>query len=288
LLQDIPGYDKDVIITPKLDLFHACPRIDSALPLGSSEITQILTNGVQSNPILQFKAVRYSKDLVPAAKALGLESESPGSFKLHGRHGWFTWLEPGKQHLTVMVAGKVRLRFFAVGNQDRADSLVSDLTAGTPIEWSNPTEGIPAELDSPRTGLHRVDMTSISNSRVSPKPGSFCSVPANTGFHTPGSLYFYVPRGTTLVAGQTSDHKGVMMDDTGALVFEFKQLKDEIDKNKKAYFMVPVPKGRDGTIWKMDSCGSRMLYTVPPYYARSAEELLLPREVVERDANSRK
>jgi hypothetical protein len=288
LLQDIPGYDKDVTITPKLDLFHACPRIDSALPLGSDEVAQILTNGVQSNPILQFKVIRYSKDLVPAAKALGLTTESPGSFKLHGRHSWFTWLEPGKQHLTVMVAGKVRLRLFAVGNQDRGESLVSDLTAGTPIEWSNPTEGIPAELGSTHVGLHRLEITSLSNSRVSAAPGSFCSVPANTGFHTAGGLYFYVPRGTTLVAGQTSDRGGVMKDDTGAVVFDFKQLKEEIAKNKKAYFMVPVPKGRDGTLWKMEGCSNRMLYTVPPYYARSAEELLLPKEVVDRDANSMK
>ena len=289
LIQDLPGYDKEIALPTEGDLRKpkgSPPWWRDGSSLSPDEVAQILKDGIQANPILPFKVVLYSTDLVPAAQALGLSTESPGSFALHGRHSWFTWLEPGKQHLTVMVPGKARLRLYAVGNQDRAESLVSDLTVGSPMEWSDRTEGIPAEFDSPHVGLHRIDMTGLSNCRVSPAPGSPSAIPANTTFQKSSDLYFYVPRGTTLVAGKTSDRKGVMMDDTGAVVFEFNQLKEEIEKNKSAYFMVPVPAGRDGTLWKMDICGWRTLYTVPPYYARSAEELLLPREVVDRDAKS--
>ena len=39
-----------------------------------------------------------------------------------------------------------------------------------------------------------------------------------------------------------------------------------------------------GKLWRFENCsGDKMLMTVPPYLARSAGELLLPREVVEKD-----
>jgi hypothetical protein len=48
---------------------------------------------------------------------------------------------------------------------------------------------------------------------------------------------------------------------------------------------VPVKPGEDGRLWKFHQCaGQRLLMTVPPYLARSGKELLLPAEVVEKDA----
>ena len=50
------------------------------------------------------------------------------------------------------------------------------------------------------------------------------------------------------------------------------------------FFKIEVPPGADGALWKFEHClGQRLLMTVPPYLARSGEELLLPREVVEAD-----
>ena len=43
--------------------------------------------------------------------------------------------------------------------------------------------------------------------------------------------------------------------------------------------------GEDGKFWKVESSqGGRRLMTVPPYLARTSEELLSPTEVVEKDA----
>ena len=51
------------------------------------------------------------------------------------------------------------------------------------------------------------------------------------------------------------------------------------------YFCVAVPEGQDATLWRFDNCsGSRMLMTTPPYLAPSADDLLLPIEVVNADA----
>jgi hypothetical protein len=88
-------------------------------------------------------------------------------------------------------------------------------------------------------------------------------------------MYFYVPKGTSTVGG-FGGNAGVLKDGGGKVVFTF---------TKNDYFNVPVPPGQDGTLWKFEnSLGSRLLMTVPPYLARNGEELLLPREVVERDA----
>ena len=56
-------------------------------------------------------------------------------------------------------------------------------------------------------------------------------------------------------------------------------------EGQPGYFSVPVGAGEDGKLWKFEfTSGRRVLLTVPPQMARSAEELLLPEEVVGKDA----
>jgi len=59
----------------------------------------------------------------------------------------------------------------------------------------------------------------------------------------------------------------------------------DFGKLEDGFFEVEVPRYADGALWKFEnSQGQRLLTTVPPYLARTGEELLLPREVVEKDA----
>lgn len=54
-----------------------------------------------------------------------------------------------------------------------------------------------------------------------------------------------------------------------------------------AYFSVPVEMGQDGKLWQFaNTAGQRQLLTVPPYLARSPQELLLPREVIEAEGRA--
>ena len=47
---------------------------------------------------------------------------------------------------------------------------------------------------------------------------------------------------------------------------------------------VTVPEGQDGKLWQIRyGRGPIRLLTVPPYFARTAAELLLPKEVVDAD-----
>jgi hypothetical protein len=98
-------------------------------------------------------------------------------------------------------------------------------------------------------------------------------------------MYFYVPKGTKVIGGWASRIanwaprvSGQLVDPEGKVAFDF-------GKNEEGWFKAPVPEGQDGKLWKFaDSQGQRLLMTVPPYLARSAEELLLPAEVVEADS----
>ncbi|WP_145088086.1 hypothetical protein [Anatilimnocola aggregata] len=68
-----------------------------------------------------------------------------------------------------------------------------------------------------------------------------------------------------------------MIDATGHKVHTFGR--------EAGYFQVPVAEGQAGRLWQFSkSAGERILMTVPPYLARSAEELILPAEVVTADA----
>jgi hypothetical protein len=136
-------------------------------------------------------------------------------------------------------------------------------------------------LRSPFAGLHWIDSYGPSLAVDFPDGQPItvpCDIKAYTTYHI-WSLYFYVPRGTKTIGGFASANDGRIRDGDGNDVFSFKTL------TGPGYFNVPVPAGLDGKLWLFEKCrGRRMLLTVPPYLARSAEELLLPREVVERDS----
>jgi hypothetical protein len=103
-------------------------------------------------------------------------------------------------------------------------------------------------------------------------------------FRGPWTLYFYVPRGTKIIGGWASRIanwapriSGTLVDPSGKPAIDFA-------KTEEGWFKVPVGEGQDGKLWKFEnSQGQRLLMTVPPFLARSGEELLLPEEVLAAD-----
>jgi len=87
------------------------------------------------------------------------------------------------------------------------------------------------------------------------------------------SLYFYVPRGTKSVGGFAKGSYHLYGADGKVLL-----------SDQDGYFNIPVPEGQDGKLWEFGfASGDVALLTVPSYLARSPQELMLPREVVEAD-----
>jgi hypothetical protein len=149
------------------------------------------------------------------------------------------------------------------------------------------------KLKTTHPGLHQVDVTDGGDyTRIDWPAGMPVTLPSafdmphvSSHFRGGWTLYCYVPEGTQVVGGWAARIaswapriSGVLKDGAGNVVFDFGQSED-------GWFCVPVPRGQDGKLWKFEnSQGTRQLMTIPPYLARSGAELLLPSEVVERDA----
>jgi hypothetical protein len=98
------------------------------------------------------------------------------------------------------------------------------------------------------------------------------------------TLYAYVPKGTKVIGGWSSRVEGWAPRPAGHLVDPTGKSALNFAAREVGWFKVDVPPGQDGQLGKFDRCvGKRLLMTIPPYLARSAGELLLPAEVVERD-----
>jgi hypothetical protein len=262
----------------------------SSAPFGDEEIAALLQAGIAANAVNDpgFETVSFSEDLVPAAR-LGLATPGAGSFSLKGRgtRSYFLWLDkPGE--ITLRVTGGLIAWYRDRGNVKI--SLFSPLNVtleAVARDESVPPDGQPhsVTLKSPFAGLHTVQLSDGSDMTDVEFPAGLPLTVMSTldkrppALGSPWSLFFYVPRQTTLVGGYTDNRTGKVLDGSGKTVFDFSKLEDP------GYFRIPVPAGSDGALWKFEKCaGMRLLMTVPPYLARTAQDLLLPSEVVTRDA----
>lgn len=262
----------------------------SSAPFTKDEIVVILRDGIVANLPAEpgFRTVKYSAALVPA-RPLGLATPVPGAFSLTGRglRSYVVWLEkPGE--IALRVTGGLIAWYRDRGNVKLSLSSPRNVTL-EPVarDESVPPDGQPhaVTLASPFAGLHTLQVADGSDMTALELPAglpltvvsSVEALPPALGSRW--SLYFYVPKGTTIVGGYADSATGVVRDGAGKTVLDFAALP------KLGYFRIPVPAGQDGRLWKFDDCaGMRLLMTVPPCLARTADELLLPAEVVARDA----
>jgi hypothetical protein len=273
----------------------ATPEADhpwkSGVAFSAGEIEGILREGLAANPLqrLEFTPVVFSDELTPAT-ALRMPDVPRGAFSLCGRgtRNFFIWLdEPGE--IEIGVTGGLIAHYRDRGNVRL--SLYSPLEATLePVahDASVPPDGErrSVTLRTPYAGLHRLevsdggdktDLEIQEDTRVTIQSGW----DVRPGRTLPGrwTLYFYVPRGTETVGGFAADRSGLLRDGNGKSILNF------ADCPHAGYFHVPVPEGQDGCFWRIENAvGEKLLMTVPPYLARSPGDLLLPREVVERDA----
>jgi len=261
----------------------------SSAPFTEEEIATILQNGIAANQPNEpgFATVNFSEELVPATR-LGLTTPAPGAFSMtrRGTRFYRTWLDqPGEITLKItggLIAwyrdrGNVKVNLFSP-QEVTLDPVAHDESVPPDGEQHTVT------LKSPYAGLHTLmvadgsDMTNLELPAGLPVTVSSSMNNKPPALGTKWSLYFYVPRGTKVVGGYTDGKTGKVLDGAGNPVFNF------VDLEAVGYFRIPVSAGQDGKLWQFDNCdGMRLLMTVPPYLARTAQELLLPAEVVERD-----
>jgi len=289
MYRDLVGRDKAMVIPPEAkfsvaELDKAGKPLNpwkSSAPFTPEELATMLQTGIEKNQTVDIKPVQFSGDLVPAAK-LRLTSGARGNIALlRGVQNIFTWNTLGQAPIGLRVTGG-----HIYNNRGNATFTLHAGpgfdSAALQTEVVAPDKTEHAITLTPKTnGLHRIRLTEGSAGTTvdwdATVPITFeSSLPRRPVFNGRWSLYFYVPKGTKSIGGFSSGD-GVLRDSANTVVHKF--------VDKAGYFDIPVADGQDGKLWKMENTsGQRALMTVPPYFARSADELLLPKEVVEADA----
>lgn len=263
----------------------------SSEPFSVFERQMFLRDGVQDRPLveLDFEPVTFSDDLV-SADTLELGDVTPGSAQRgRGQRSFCALVEkaPAEIPLTItggLIAsyrdrGNIRVELWKLGGA----SATGERETLVASDRSVPPDGKPHTIVLPveESGLYRIgvsdggDLTSVDwpeKHRICFKSSVDDAIKTNGRW----SLCFYVPRGTKKV-GLHAQSRGRIHGPDGDVLLD-------LENTPAGYHSVAVPDGADGRLWQIrNAAGSVRLMTVPPYLARSAAELLLPREVVERD-----
>jgi hypothetical protein len=243
-----------------------------------TEIDQLITDGLLNNPLMpSFTPVFFSNDLV---KPTAFDSDLDNHWNINhwqGNDTWYLYLKSGQTQFTFTAQG-------GFANPIKGDST---------LRFVNPIDGgLLAEVNigayDPKTTynislppnvLIRVEIIDKSGIYLDWTP-EFSMTRINDGSAATTMIaeysgYFYVPKGTTTIGGFWKSTGSKLIDPKGTV---FK------NPTFNSYFNYTVPSGLDGKVWQLKDCvGDCFLYTVPPEFALTPRELLLPREVVQAD-----
>jgi hypothetical protein len=255
----------------------------SSEPFSEAQIVQFVKAGVEHNKLLAFEPVAFSADLVPATP-LKLGTTEDGDFKrLRGSNDFYTWVAKAPSTVNLQVRhGLINQRKGAAD----ISLFASSETLGEPVaaqEIAPDKELHDVRLATTFDGLHHFEVNDHSSGCEVHWPEG-TPIVIESSLKSPArftggrwSLYFYVPKGTKTVGGYRNA-QGQVLDGSGNKVFTFDT------GESRNYWSVPVPSGQDGKLWRLDNiAGQVMLMTVPPYLARSAEEMMVPAEVLKTD-----
>lgn len=247
----------------------------NSVPFTSQEISQFIQDGISNNPVISFTPILYSENLRPVPAEMGLSGGKQRGNRVYKRDDFkaFAWFDKAGRVDLKITAGQVNRGLnptLQAGAKlyDESNSLVSSQMVLNDLKQHDVT------LESKKYGLHKLEICTGSNSAsVDVQPGVPVVFPINADTFSFIDMYFYVPKGTKEVAGCA--FRLCLYDSDGKIAYK-------PNEDKISFFSVPVPAGQDGKLWRATAY-SLILMTVPPYLACSADEMLLPKEVIEAD-----
>ncbi len=266
----------------------------ASVPFKAEELDKFLADGIARNPLTEvnFKPIAFSEELASAAP-LKLPEVTAGNLgAARGRQEFFTYVEQAPASIELKITGgliehyrdrgNIRLELHKIGGASQTgerETLVAE-------DRSAPPDGKEhaVALAIKEAGLYRVtindgnDRTLVQwNCALPLTIRSDAAHPMNEHYTDYWRLYFYIPKGTRTLGFFGGEH-GEIRDSAGRPHFW-------LNGRPRNYYSVAVPEGEDGKLWSIRfGRGPIRLLTVPPCLARTAAELLLPSEVVTRDA----
>ncbi|HSU67617.1 MAG TPA: DUF4838 domain-containing protein [Tepidisphaeraceae bacterium] len=295
LIRDLAGRDKTVHL-PAEARFNAPAAKNpwrSDRPFDEAELSTFIQEGTDRYPLsdVQFKPVAFGDDLIVPTK-LNLADAPAGTLGAgRGKQTFYTRVDSAPATIDLLVTGgliahyrdrgNVRIELHKIGGASQTgehDTLVGQ-------DRSVPPDGNEHEvkLEIKEPGLYRLtlddgnDSTLVKwNCGLPMTIRSTLDEPMNKHYGM-WQMYFYVPKGTKVVGLFGGEH-GEIHDSAGHPVFW-------LNGKEPNYYSVDVPDGQDGKVWSVRYVrGPISLLTVPPCFSPSPKGLLLPAEVVDKDA----
>ncbi len=297
LYRDLERRDKTVSI-PKDALWNKAEEQNpwkTSEPFTTKELAAFIDDGIAKHPLveLDFVPTEYSDNLIPAAAKLSFPQDLPVG-KLgrgRGKQTFYTYIEkaPAAIQLNItggMIAhyrdrGNVKVDLWQIGGASETGERETLVTSDRSVPPDGKAYDVTLKIEQP--GLYRLtindghDMTLVTWPDEQPMTvSSSQDEPMNANYRQ-WMAYFYVPKGTKVIGLFGGDH-GEIRDSLGRPQFW-------LNGREANFYSVPVPPGEDGKLWHAKYVNrSLRLLTVPHYFSTTPQGLLLPKEVVEKDA----
>ena len=295
LYRDLAGRDKTVSIPTdaKWQVPEGKNPWKSSVPFTPKEIETFITEGITAHKLveLNFKPVNFGANLLPAMSRLAIPGDLPAGEFTPGRgtQSFLTYAsQPSNIELNItggMIAhyrdrGNVKVELYKIGGESQTGEKETLVETNASI----PPDGVERtlKLSLKQPGLYKIIVKDGNDrTQVNWPKGQLMTIastqenPMNR-FYGLWMGYFYVPKGTKMIGLFGGEH-GEVRDSQDRPHFW-------LNGREPNFYSVPVPPGEDGKFWRVRYCrGAVRLLTVPPFFAKTPGELLLPDEVLAKD-----
>lgn len=295
LYRDLAGRDKTVSIPTdaKWQVPEGKNPWKSSVPFTPQEIETFITEGITAHKLveLNFKPVNFGANLLPAMSRLAIPGDLPAGEFTPGRgtQSFLTYAsQPSNIELNItggMIAhyrdrGNVKVELYKIGGESQTGEKETLVETNASIPPDGVERTIKLSLKQP--GLYKIIVKDGNDrTQVNWPKGQLMTIastqenPMNR-FYGLWMGYFYVPKGTKMIGLFGGEH-GEVRDSQDRPHFW-------LNGREPNFYSVPVPPGEDGKFWRVRYCrGAVRLLTVPPFFAKTPGELLLPEEVLSKD-----
>jgi len=291
LYRDVPARDRSVTVPENAGWQVAEDRNPwkTSRAFDERDIVAFLQEGVKRHSPLQldFEPKEFAADLVPTRSLLLGEVAAGRAARGRGRRSWYTYLDKSGE-IVLHVTGGLIAHYRDRGNVKvtvwklRGASETGERESVVAQNNSVPPDGKQRTIRFPlqQAGLYRIELNDGMDMTQVTWPDSQSMTMKMTiddhprMFSGRWSLWFYVPRGTTKIGLYVDTSGGSVLRPDGESFLK-------LDKKPGEFVSIDVPTNMDGKLWRLHQvAGTVCLMNVPPYVARSPEELLLPAAVI--------